>query len=237
MVRQRPGLIGNLGWVRSKAWIWLFSSIDNTTACAGGSTPRVRPTVGPRAGSESDDVGELGGKAGIARALEGAKPVRLKFVRPPDALHRTHRDAGGFGHCPAGPMRGLVRRVGADQRHHPRRGFRRDRRLARLAGLVAQQTSTPTSAKRCCQRHTVGRLTPMRCATCCADVRSAEASTMRARSMCLRGRLRSAAIAANSSRSAVLKITHTRCAMAPSPTMAQYRTSDDVVNPLNDSKH
>jgi hypothetical protein len=26
------------GWVRSRAWIWLFSSIDNTTAWAGGST-------------------------------------------------------------------------------------------------------------------------------------------------------------------------------------------------------
>jgi len=35
---QRPGLIGSPGWVRSSAWIWLFSSIDNTTAWAGGST-------------------------------------------------------------------------------------------------------------------------------------------------------------------------------------------------------
>ena len=35
---QRPGLIGSPGWVRSSAWIWLFSSIDSTTAWAGGST-------------------------------------------------------------------------------------------------------------------------------------------------------------------------------------------------------
>ena len=46
--------------------------------------------MGRRIEIEPDDVGKLGGKAGIARALEGAKPVRLKFVRPPDALHRTH---------------------------------------------------------------------------------------------------------------------------------------------------
>src|SRR5271167_4161347 len=34
---ERPGLIGNPGWVRSSAWIWLFSSSESTTACAGGS--------------------------------------------------------------------------------------------------------------------------------------------------------------------------------------------------------
>ena len=41
----------------------------------------------------------------------------------------------------------LVRRLGAGQRHHPRRGFRRDRRLAGLAGLVAQQTLDPALGK------------------------------------------------------------------------------------------
>ena len=30
-------LSGRPGWVRSSAWIWLFSSIDKTTAFAGGS--------------------------------------------------------------------------------------------------------------------------------------------------------------------------------------------------------
>ena len=54
--------------------------------------PRVRPLAGPRAGAEPDDVSELGGQAGIARALESAQPMRLQFVRPPDALHRTHRN-------------------------------------------------------------------------------------------------------------------------------------------------
>jgi len=36
---------------------------------------------------QADDVGKLGGEVGIARALEGADPVRLKLVCVPDALH------------------------------------------------------------------------------------------------------------------------------------------------------
>jgi len=54
-----------------------------------------------------------------------------------------HRDADGFGHCPAGPVGRVVRRGGARQVHHPRRGFHCERRLAGLAGLVAQQTLDP----------------------------------------------------------------------------------------------
>src|SRR5438270_4646793 len=84
--------------------------------------------------------GELGGKAGVARAFEGAQAMRLQFVRPPDALHRTQLDADRLGYRPASPMGRLVRRLGAGQRHHLRRDFRRDRRLAWLARLVAQQT-------------------------------------------------------------------------------------------------
>jgi hypothetical protein len=38
MVPARPFFIGKPGWVRSSAWIWLFSSTDNTMAWAGGST-------------------------------------------------------------------------------------------------------------------------------------------------------------------------------------------------------
>ena len=37
-VPARPGFIGRPGWVRTRAWIWLFSSTESTTACLGGST-------------------------------------------------------------------------------------------------------------------------------------------------------------------------------------------------------
>src|SRR5216684_140090 len=43
MVPARPFFIGRPGWVRSKAWIWLFSSTDRTMAWAGGLT--YRPTT------------------------------------------------------------------------------------------------------------------------------------------------------------------------------------------------
>jgi len=75
--------------------------------------PRVRPVAGPRAGSEPDDVGQFGGETGVARALKAAQPVRLQLVRPPDALHRTQRDADGLGHRPAGPLGRLMQRRGA----------------------------------------------------------------------------------------------------------------------------
>jgi len=68
---------------------------------------------------EPDDVGELGGKAGIARALEGAQPMRLQLVQYARcaALHRTQRNADGFGNRPAGPVGCLVPRLSAGQRH------------------------------------------------------------------------------------------------------------------------
>src|SRR5437879_9167866 len=43
MVPQRPFVIGSPGWVRSSAWIWLFSSTQSTIACSGGF--RYRPTT------------------------------------------------------------------------------------------------------------------------------------------------------------------------------------------------
>ena len=38
LVHWRPFFIGKPGWVRSSAWIWLFSSIESTTAWSGGLT-------------------------------------------------------------------------------------------------------------------------------------------------------------------------------------------------------
>jgi hypothetical protein len=81
--------------------------------------------------------------------------------------------------------------------------------LPGLRVLSRSTPSTPLSAKRCRHRHTVGRLTPTLRASHCAERRSAEASTRRARSACLRDRLRSATIAASCSRSTVLNTTHT----------------------------
>ena len=63
--------------------------------------------------------------------------------------------------------------------------------LPGLRVLSRSRPSTPSSAKRCCQRQTIGRLTPSCVATCCTGPRSADASTTCARSTCFCGRLRS----------------------------------------------
>ena len=60
---------------------------------------REHHSMGRRIDMEADNVGEVGGKARIARALEGAHPVRPELVCPPDALHRFDnvRYLGQFG--------------------------------------------------------------------------------------------------------------------------------------------
>jgi hypothetical protein len=82
-----------------------------------------------------------------ARSLEGAQPMRRQLVRPPDALHRAQRESHRRGHRAAGPMGHLVRRFAASQGHHLGRFIGGDRRLAGLAGLVAQQTLDPRFGK------------------------------------------------------------------------------------------
>ena len=92
---------------------------------------------------ETDDVRELGGKLGIARALEGPDPVRLQVMRGPDALHRTQGDARVPGHRPAGPLRRFAGWLGAGQRHHAADQIGAQRRLAGLAGGIALQAIDP----------------------------------------------------------------------------------------------
>jgi hypothetical protein len=94
----------------------------------------------PRRGHvEPDDRRELGEEGWIARALEGADPVRLELVRGPDPLHRAQRYPGRRGHGAAGPVGGLAGRFGAGQRHHPPHRRLAQRRLAGLPGPVAQE--------------------------------------------------------------------------------------------------
>ena len=83
--------------------------------------------------------------------------------------------------------------------------------LPGLRVLSLSSPSAPSSAKRCCQRQTIGRLIPRRVAIGCTGPRSAAASTTRARSTCFCGRLRSATIASSICLSDELRITHTVC--------------------------
>src|SRR6516162_6984419 len=142
MVWQRPGLIGKPG-LSAVQCLDLAFFIE-----------REHHGMGWGIDIEADDVGQLGGKARIARVFEGTDAVWLQLVGLPNALHRAQRNGCRLGHRTAGPM-------------------------------------------------------GTRAATRWAGSGSAEARTMRARSTCFRGRLRSPTIACNRSRSAALTITHT----------------------------
>ena len=85
--------------------------------------------------------------------------------------------------------------------------------LPGLRVLSRSNPSGPASAKRCCQRQTIGRLTATSVATRRTGRRSTEASTTRVRSIYLRGWLRSDAIASSRLLSDVLNNTHTVCAI------------------------
>ena len=113
--------------MRSSAWIWLFSSIDSTTAWAG------------RIDVEPDDVADLGGEVRVVRELEGADAVRLEPVRAPDALDVGEADAGRLGHGAPRPVGRLAGRLGERQGDDPLAHLGPERRDARRAGLVAQK--------------------------------------------------------------------------------------------------
>src|SRR5262249_30136770 len=81
--------------------------------------------------------------------------------------------------------------------------------------LSRSRPATPASAYRRCQRHTAGRLTPARPATCSTGRRSAESRTMRARCTCFTGRVRSPMIASKRTRSSSLTTTQSSWAIRP----------------------
>jgi hypothetical protein len=101
---------------------------------------RQNHRVGGRIDIEADDIGELLEELRVLRQLEGSHPVGREAMRFPDALNADHADADGLGHGAGGPVRGLPWRIGQGQLDNPGNGLGRQRRLARLAGLVAQQT-------------------------------------------------------------------------------------------------
>ena len=88
---------------------------------------------------EADDIFDLFSEGRVGGRLEGADPVGLKTVRLPDALHRAQADAYRLGDHAARPMSGLSGRLAARQRQDFGHGRRRQRLLAGLARLVAQQ--------------------------------------------------------------------------------------------------
>src|ERR1700756_5404170 len=57
---------------------------------------------------EADDVAYFGHEVWVGRELERLHPVRLEPERPPDALHRRHRQTAGLRHAAGTPMGGIL---------------------------------------------------------------------------------------------------------------------------------
>ena len=96
--------------------------------------------VGGRIDIETDDVPELLGKFRVLRQLECPDTVRRELVGLQDTLHRTQAHSGGLRQHPARPVGALARRRPQGQIDYPLHGIGRQRRLAGLARLVAQQS-------------------------------------------------------------------------------------------------
>ena len=89
---------------------------------------------------EADDVFELLGELGIVRQFECANAVRGKLIGRENALHRAQANARRVRQHPPRPVRGFSWGRSERQGHDAINRLRRQRLLARLAGLVAQQT-------------------------------------------------------------------------------------------------
>ena len=172
-----------------------FSSTDSTMACG-------------RIDIQADDVLELGGEVGIGRELEGADRCGC---RPCAAQIRCteRKETPAACHRPAGPVGRFAGRLGEGQRHDPPHGLGAQRRLARLAGRVAQQTVDPGLGKPPLPAPHRGPADPARRAISATLSRSAEPRMIRARATCFWARLRSATIASKPARSSAETKGHT----------------------------
>jgi hypothetical protein len=88
-----------MGWVRSSAWIWLFSSAHRTSARSGGVE------IEPHHVAHLVDERRIGGE------LEGFCAVGLKPEGPPDARDSRLRDPAGSGHLARRPVGGAFGRL------------------------------------------------------------------------------------------------------------------------------
>jgi hypothetical protein len=150
---------------------------------------------------------------GITRALEGADAVRLQVVGLPDALDRAQADPRRLGHGAAGPMGRRAGRLATGQRDHVLHRRATQRRLAGLAGGIAQQPVDASLGEPLLPAPHRRPADPTCWATRTTGNRSPEPRMIRARATCFWARLRSATIASSEARSSSLTITETSCTM------------------------
>jgi hypothetical protein len=177
--RQRSGLIGNPGWVRSSAWI-----------CPGFSRGQHH-CMGRWIDIEPDDVDEFGDKTVLREHLKVSRRCGCMWCA--HQMHRTELSEI------ASAIAQLVQRVASCGGWSQVNGITR--------AVIAQQTNNAGLGKALLPAPIRRPAMPMLWAARCAECRSAETSMMRARLICLRRRLPSATIAASRWRSTALRTT------------------------------
>src|SRR5215210_1940306 len=85
-----PGIIGSTGLVRARAWTWLFSSTQSTTALSGGS--RYRPTTSNSLSTNSGSLDSLNVsvRCGLRSKAFQIRPIVV--LDSPDRLAIDARD-------------------------------------------------------------------------------------------------------------------------------------------------
>ena len=194
IVPQRPFFIGRPGWVLS-ACIWLFSSIERTTACAGGPCRARRCPAGL--------VANCGSLDSLNRRVRcGCKPSCARCVAPrrTDALDRG-RSCGRPVRRPHQADPAWAR--GDDARHN----LWLPAVECATAASCRSMPATRSVMKRSCQRQTAVLLTPVWRMISAVPQPSAVSNTIWARQTCFCGLFRSATIASSCLRSLALTAT------------------------------
>ncbi len=192
IVPARPFFIGRPGWVRSSAWIRLFSSTESTMACAGGSrwSPTTSRSFSTRRGSfESLNCRTRCGCRPCARQMRRIELTLMPAAFAIMAAVQWVVSAGGSVSVSA---------TTRSATSGPSGGTRDGRVLSR------GRPSTPSVMDRACQRQTHGLDLPVRRMISAVPKPSAVARMMPARHTCFCGLFRSATTASNRARSAAL---------------------------------
>ena len=180
VVPSRPFFISNPGWVRSRAWIWLFSSSDSAMTWADGSTQS--PTTSRSLATKSGSLESLNW-----RHRYGCNPCAFQMRRTALALMpQALAIMSAVQYVVSAGGSSSVRFATRSAMSGPRGGIREGRVLSRKRPLM------PSSANRSCQRQTHVLDLPVWRIISTVTAPSALSRIMEARQTCFCGALRSA---------------------------------------------
>src|SRR6266540_6769059 len=114
MVPARPFFIGSDGWVRSRAWIWLFSSTHSTTALSGGFRYSPTTSVSFSRNRLSLETLKVRTRWGWSPAASQIRPTVAGLTPATFAMERVDQWVSPFGFVlvEADDLRDLLRRDG-----------------------------------------------------------------------------------------------------------------------------